>query len=77
MRIASLALVALAVTACADGPSPRQKYGDTYHVTGSNLTKKDGGDSLSDVSIYGRDALRDVQNAGSGGAQGADPNAPR
>ena len=76
MRIASLAIVALAVAACADGPSPRQKYGDGYHVTGSNITKKDGGDSLSDVSIYSREALRDAQNGGAGGTKGADPNAP-
>jgi hypothetical protein len=74
----SLLLAALAITAaaCSDGPSPRQKYGGTYGVTGSNVPKKDALEGLSDVSVYSADALRDIQNGGTGGTRGPDPNAP-
>ena len=76
MKIAWLAALALTVAACSDGPSPRQKYRDMYQVTGSNVPRKDAGEGLSDVAIYGRDSLRDVQNAGANGTRGPDPNAP-
>jgi hypothetical protein len=76
MRIAVLVVIALAATSCADGPSPRQKYGATYGVTGSNVPKKDVADTLGDVYVYPPEALANVQNSGSGAARG-DPNAAR
>jgi hypothetical protein len=75
MKIACLALLALALAACADGLSPRQKYGGSYDVTGSNVPKKDLKSALDEVTVYGPAAMSNLQNRG-GPQGGLDPNAP-
>ena len=77
MKTLLLAALALACVACADGPSPRQKYGEMYGVTGTHVPKKGTDPAPREVSVYSREALERVQNAGSGGTFGKDPNAPQ
>jgi hypothetical protein len=72
MKIACLALLLLALAACAEGLSPRQKYGHVF-VTGSNVPQKDSADSMAGVSVYPRSALENLQN---GGGPGKDPMSP-
>jgi hypothetical protein len=74
MKIACLALLALALAACADGLSPRQKYGGTYGVTGSNVPKKDQEAAWEDVTVYGPAAMSNLQNGG--GPSNGDPMTP-
>jgi hypothetical protein len=72
MKIACLAVLAFALVSCADGPSPRQKYGSVF-VTGSNVPQKDSADSMAGVAVYPRSALEKLQ---SGGSPGKDPMQP-
>jgi len=73
MRNACVVILALALGACADGPSPRQKYGAMYGVTGTNVPKKDAIDGTDGVSYYSREALERRQGMGSGSTPGLTP----
>jgi hypothetical protein len=69
-------LLALLAVACADGPSPRQKYGTMYGVTGTNVPLKADDPAPREVSIYSAGTLERAQGTGNGAGVG-DPNAPR
>ena len=73
MRLLLCAALALALGACADGPSPRQKYGAMYGVTGSNVPKKEDDPAPREVSVYSRSSLERMQGLGSGVTPGVAP----
>jgi hypothetical protein len=73
MKIVSMLVLTLALAGCADGPSPRQKYGALYGVTGTNVPKKDAIDGTDGVSYYSRNTLERMQSLGSGFVPGVAP----
>jgi hypothetical protein len=73
MKILGMLVLVFTLAACADGPSPRQKYGAMYSVTGSNVAKKDAIDGTDGVSYYSRDTLERMQSLGSGFVPGVAP----
>lgn len=73
MRILCCVVLALGLGACADGPSPRQKYGTLYGVTGTNVPRKEDDPAPREVSVYSRSSLERMQGLGSGVTPGVSP----
>lgn len=73
MRMLCALLLSMVLYACAEGPSPRQKYGAMYGVTGTNVPKKEDDPAPREVSVYSRSSLERMQGRGSGATPGVSP----